>query len=632
MNLEKRTFTPLPLGDIKPQGWLKQQLQIQANGLSGALDQFWPDIKDSSWFGGKAEGWERAPYWLDGVIPLAHLIDDRKLMERIHDYMDFIIENQHDDGWLGPREANVENIEATDEYDPWGLILALKVLAQYHEITKEERVLKALKSCLKMMDAHMDRTPLFNWSKYRWFESLISIYYVYEISKEEWLLNLARKFFKQGFDWKEFYKSDEVRTPNQRRGDWNFEKHVVNNAMAVKANALLWRLSGEQSDRNFGKEMIAVLDRFHGMVTGVFTGDECLSGKNPVQGTELCAVVEYMFSLEQMQTILADPGIGDRLEKIAFNALPATFAPDMWTHQYDQQVNQIQATDNEEHMWTTNGDASNTFGLEPHFGCCTSNMHQGWPKFAASLLMKMDDEGLALVAYAPCSASVEIEGISVQLEVITEYPFRDTVKFKITCDEPVSFPLKLRIPQWAHRATIEFDEEIIYPDAGTYYPLIREWNGTNEITLRLPMLPRSSRRYRNAIAIERGPLVYSLKIEEDWTKYNEDLPHREAPHCDYEVRPLSTWQYALDIDEERLHESIDFEEHPIGDCPFSPNGAPVSARVMAMPIQWNIQHGWAGNTPVSPVDKERFTSDMLKQLMLIPYGCTNLRITEFPTL
>jgi hypothetical protein len=239
--IRDRVLTPLPLGAIQPEGWLKQQLQVQVRGLSGALDQFWPDVMDSSWFGGQAEGWERAPYWMDGVIPLAHLLRDTDLMGRIKAYIDYIVEHQQDDGWLGPREANVENIEATEDYDPWGLILALKVLVQYHEISKDMKVLAAVIRCLRMMDRHMDAAPLFNWSKYRWFESLVSIYYVYELTQERWLINLARKFFELGFDWKAFYQSDEVRTPSQRRGDWSFDKHVVNNAMALKAN-VLWRL------------------------------------------------------------------------------------------------------------------------------------------------------------------------------------------------------------------------------------------------------------------------------------------------------------------------------------------------------------------------------------------------------
>ena len=81
--LAEPSFRPLPLGAIRPEGWLLRQLKIQASGLSGHLDQFWPDISDSQWFGGKAEGWERAPYWLDGAIPLAWLLDDDVLKSRI---------------------------------------------------------------------------------------------------------------------------------------------------------------------------------------------------------------------------------------------------------------------------------------------------------------------------------------------------------------------------------------------------------------------------------------------------------------------------------------------------------------------------------------------------------------------
>ena len=61
----------------------------------------------------------------------------------------------------------------------------------------------------------------------------------------------------------------------------------------------------------------------------------------PRKGTELCAVVEAMFSLETDIAILGDPALGDRLEKIAYNALPGTLTADLWGHQYDQQANQV---------------------------------------------------------------------------------------------------------------------------------------------------------------------------------------------------------------------------------------------------------------------------------------------------
>src|SRR2546423_11679139 len=89
---------PLPLGAIKPAGWLKRQLEIQANGLGGHLDEFWPDVAQSSWIGGKAEGWERGPYWLDGFIPPAVTLDDEKLKARAKHWVDTILQSQHADG------------------------------------------------------------------------------------------------------------------------------------------------------------------------------------------------------------------------------------------------------------------------------------------------------------------------------------------------------------------------------------------------------------------------------------------------------------------------------------------------------------------------------------------------------
>ncbi|MHC4198388.1 MAG: hypothetical protein ACYSU0_00155 [Planctomycetota bacterium] len=80
--LKKNAFDFLPLGSIEPKGWLLNQLRIQADGISGCLDEFWPDVRDSAWFGGDSDSWERAPYWLDGFVPLAFLLKDEKLMAK----------------------------------------------------------------------------------------------------------------------------------------------------------------------------------------------------------------------------------------------------------------------------------------------------------------------------------------------------------------------------------------------------------------------------------------------------------------------------------------------------------------------------------------------------------------------
>src|SRR4028118_1969600 len=115
-----RSFLPLPLGSVRPLGWLRNQLRIQADGLSGHLDEFWPDVANSKWIGGDAEGWERGPYWLDGVVPLAFLLDDAGLKAKVRRWMDYILSHQHEDGWLGTK-ADPHEGSGEAHLDPWPL-------------------------------------------------------------------------------------------------------------------------------------------------------------------------------------------------------------------------------------------------------------------------------------------------------------------------------------------------------------------------------------------------------------------------------------------------------------------------------------------------------------------------------
>lgn len=632
--LAEPALRPLPLGSIRPAGWLQRQLRLQADGLTGHLDEFWPDVAHSQWFGGTAEGWERAPYWLDGAIPLAFLLDDAPLRARLARHVDHVVTHQRADGWYGPYPEDA----VAKRYDMWAILLANKALVQYHEATGDARVLEAVTRSLRALLAGLDRTPLFDWGRFRWYEGLVSAYYVYERTREPWLLELARKLRAQGVDFEALYATADVTVPTPRRGLWKWTKHVVNTAMATKAAALSWRLDRREGDRAFARRMIEILDRHHGQVTGMFSGDECLAGRNPLQGTELCSVVEFMYSLEQLCSVFGEPFFADRLERVAYNALPATLSPDLWSHQYDQQVNQVQCTANPEHLFTTNGPDSNLFGLEPNFGCCTANMHQGWPKLAAHLWMKTPDEGLAAIAYAPSVARFASRGVPVTVSLETDYPFRETLGIRVVAEAAARFPLLLRVPAWAEGASLRLGSGGELPlRAGTLHRVEREWRGETTLALRFPMRARTIAGHDGAVAVERGPLVYALALGEEWTRVNADKPGRELPHGDFEVRPTTPWNYGLVIDPAKPEAALRFEERPVGARPFSPEGAGIEARATGRRLpKWKLAHGWAGeHSREDPAWAHAPAPDEAgarEEIRLVPYGCTNIRITEFPRL
>ena len=618
MRLNEPKFRPFTTREIKPEGWLLNQLKIQAAGLSGNLDKFWPDIKNSKWIGGQADGWERVPYWLDGFIPLAWLLDDEDMKNRAKRYIDYIINNQTEDGWICP-----DDTKDRASYDVWAKLLILKVLIVYYDCTGDQRIQGVVRKALKALDRHIDTAPLFNWGKFRWFEGLISIWWLYERTQEAWLLDLATKLWCQGFDWHSFFKNWPYKKPDEK-GRWSYMSHVVNNAMMLKSGPLLWRMTGSKEQLEYVNEMVDMLDKYHGMVTGVFSGDECLAGTSPVQGTELCAVAEYMYSLEHLISITGEAKWGDRLEKVAYNALPATFSPDMWTHQYDQQVNQVECSRQEDPVFNTNSGEANLFGLEPNFGCCTANLSQPWPKLALSTFMRSQD-GLVVAVYAPSSLNTKVQGADVSIRMDTQYPFRDRIDFVVNSSRPVEFTLWLRIPDWTKNPRVEINNRGIKIEKPGFYPFRMKWDGETRFTLTLPMPVSIVPRPNNLYAVTRGPLVYSLPIEEEWVQINQDVKGREFPHCDYQVLPKSPWNYGLCIDKDNLEDSLKVEELPLGDCPFSPQGAPVAIRLKGRKIDWEMERGAA--TPAPRMD---WISEKQEELRLIPYGCTNLRMTEMP--
>jgi DUF1680 family protein len=613
--LQPNAYNLLPLGSVMPKGWLLDQLKLQAAGLSGHLDEFWPDLgPNTAWLGGTGEGWERGPYFLDGLVPLAYLTRDPALIAKVKKWMDWTLEHQSAEGWIGPAKNT----------DWWPNYVMLKALMQYQEATGDARVVPLMQKYFAYQLAHMDQRPLKEWAIFRWHDEVLSVLWLYNRHPDPKLLDLARKLHQQGHDWEAQFANFKT-TEKTARGQANLSTHGVNNAMAMKAAAVWWLVTGDPTDRAALYKMLEALDRFHGQPSGIFSADEHFAGRDPSQGTELCAVVEAMFSLEQDISILGDPLLADRLEKIAYNALPATLSPDLWAHQYDQQANQIMCSISNR-RWASNGPESNIFGLEPNFGCCTANMHQGWPKLAANLWMATPDDGLAAVVYGPSEVVTTVRGgVNVRIEEQTDYPFRESVSLTVRPDRPASFPLVLRIPAWAPGATATVNgAPVPGVKPGEFLRIDRQWRAGDRLELRFPMAVRLSTWYNNSTAVERGPLVYSLRIGESWHKLKQT-----GPAADWEVYPTSPWNYGLVVDPKNAATAFTVKERPLAKQPYTATDAPVEITVKARRVpQWTMVDDSPGPLPVSPVTSRRPE----ETVTLVPYGAARLRVTAFPYL
>lgn len=618
--LERSAFYPLPLTSVKPAGWLKDQLRIQAEGITGQLGDFWPDVgPNSAWLGGTGEGWERGPYYLDGLLPLAYLLDDPKLIAKVKPWVEWTLSHQRADGGIGPASNK----------DWWPNMIMLKVLTQYQEATGDARVIPFMEKYMAHHAANMQTMPLKQWAVYRWQDQLLSVIWLYNRTGDERLLKFVHALKAQGFDWRRHFEEFPYYGKMPRELT-TLSTHGVNNAMGLKTTALWSLVSKDPAERASTARQIEVLDRLHGLANGMFSADEHFAGRSPSQGIELCAVVEEMFSLELALGVSGNAPLGDRLEKIAYNALPATQTADQLSHQYDQQPNQVMCSMSRRE-WGTNGPESNLFGLEPNFGCCTANLHQGWPKFVASLWMASEDGGLAAGAYGPSEVKTKVGGVEVMLREWTEYPFRDTIVVELEPSAAVKFPLHLRIPAWAEGASILVNGTAAgAPKPGEYARIEREWTRGDRVELKLPMRVRTVRGFADSVSVERGPLVYSLKIEESWRKLKQT-----GPVTDWEVYPASAWNYGLRL----VGSAAQFEvlEAPLARQPFVNGAPPVALKAKARRLpQWMLVNDSAAPPPPSPVSlpvKEEATGKWQDETVtLVPYGGARLRITSFPVL
>lgn len=614
--LQPSPLLRLPIGAIKPRGWLRGQLELEAEGMTGRLEEIspWCNPEGNAWLSPTGEGhshWEELPYWLKGYGDLGYVLGDEAIIERARFWIEGILGSARPDGYFGPqanREAN----------DLWPNMIALDCLQSYYEYSGDPRALKVMSDYFRWQMT-VPEEELFpgSWQKVRAGDNLASVLWLYNRTGEDFLLQLAERIHRRTANWTGGVAST----------------HGVNICQCFREPAVYWQLAGHP---DFLRAAIRnyewVMSEYGQVPGGMFGADENYRKgyTGPRQGAETCSIVEFMRSFEIMARITGDTVWADRCEEVAFNSFPASMTPDLKGLHYLTAPNQVQLDAGNKSPGVENGGCMFAYSPDARYRCCQHNVSHGWPYFAEELWHATLDEGLCATLYAPCEVGARVRGGGmVRIAEQTDYPFGETIRFVFSTGEPATFPLYLRVPGWCEGATVSVNGRPVELEArpGSYILLERRWSGGDVVELTLPMRVRVRVWERNhgTVSVDRGPLTYSLAIEERWERLggSDEWP-------DWEVFPASPWNYGLVLEGDDPAASFEVvrRSETVPAQPFTPQTVPLALRARARRIpEWQLDRlGLVGEVQESPA----YTTEPVETVTLIPMGAARLRISAFP--
>lgn len=628
-------FTELPVGAVQPRGWIKNWLLRQADGLTGHPENLaYP--YDTCMYAGKvppppvkqpALWWpyEQSGYFVDGATRLSHLIDSPSAKTIPQANLKYILENS------GPSKLG----EST-----WGwpcTVVGRALMAEY-SATGNLKMAQTLQKFFQG-DHH-----LVSRDGYIFEEAL----YLYGLSGDPQLLEIAKRGYDRYFvsDLKSFSQADKIRGSNPLR------EHGVTAAEQLKLLPLMYCYTGDKealelANLAYRKVEADSLMPDGGIVSSEFLGTTAFNSLH-----ETCDITDWSWSLGYLLMAGGDAHWADLIERATFNALPGVVTKDFKQLQYFSSANQVLASST---ACSRLAMTRMSYRAAHETPCCSGNVSRAMPNYVTRMWMRMKD-GLAATLFGPSEIKTTVNGQEVTIVEETDYPFRDTISFEVKTSKAVKFSLALRIPEWCAAASILLNgvDAKVGCKPGAFAMMEREFQDGDKVVLRLPMQLKSENWFANrAITLKRGPLVYSLKIDEKRVEsaHEPDAIRRVLKGNNVqgfpaiEFFPQNEWRYGFDAAQIKSLEQFKVIESPMTENPFVVEHAPVRIEVSLRELpKWSAD--WkpvmdpppadlkqSPKNPTSlPDDTELASVGAPQTMTLVPYGATHLRITTLPVI
>ena len=640
----------LPPGAVQPEGWLRTYLEKQAVQLGSKLPQVSYPFSKAYWAGEQAGNelageeswapWEQTAYWIDGATRLALVLQDEKLLAQVRKPMEYTLSHA-DRGYLGPAFFR----DPKGDFHRWPHTVFFRSL----EAVADARSPLSGFTSMQIAEA-MQKHYLSDDASYavptRNVTNIESMLWCYEKTGDPKLLALAenawREYTETATDPWHGGHGDLV--PIRVFSDTPINEHGVTYAETAKLPAILYMYTGKDEYLKFALAAQRRIFTHHMLIDGIPSTTEYFRTVTALDSHETCDIADHAWSWGYLLLATGDAAWADHIERACFNAGPGAIKNDWKALQYFSCPNQFLATFDSNHNWLETGGYRMAYQPNPGrlIACCGGNVHRIFPNYLIRMWMKSADGGLAAVLYGPSRLITTVGSDNQQIEIVqtTNYPFDGQIQFAINTSRALSFPLSLRIPQWCDAPVLSVNGAVVAVSRTPqgFVVLHRNFNPGDVITLTLPMKVAVTQWPQDGIGIERGPLVYSLPIKENWTtKVVQEYSTAEFP-C-WEAVPSSEWNYGLALDVANLESEVEVKMRPVdSDHLIDPwENPPISIAVPARKIQdWELQANPDNTTqkftPCLPDIRASKISEAIERVSLVPYGATQLRVTIFPAL